>query len=91
MPIYEFHCQNCEADFEDLVPAGTEHATCPECGSELTARRYSVPASSFKLVKSPGAARQQEARNAKLRADTKAQFKARRQAQRDAKRNAGGG
>ena len=84
MPIYEFHCENCEADFDDLVAPGTEHAPCPECGSEQTVRRYS-PASTFKLVKSPGAARRQEARNAKLHADTKAGFKARRQAQRERK------
>jgi putative FmdB family regulatory protein len=90
MPIYEFHCENCQADFDDLVPAGTEHAPCPECGSERTVRRYSTPASNFKLVRSPGAARQQEARNAKLHADTKARFKARRQAQREARRKASG-
>lgn len=90
MPIYEFECESCQAVFDDLVAAGTERVPCPECGSERTARRYSAPASTLKLVKSPGAARKQEARNAKLHADTKARFKARRQAQRDA-RKAGGG
>ena len=91
MPIYEFECGECDTVFDVLVPAGTEYATCPACASERPVRRYSAPASTFKLVKSPGAARQQEARNAKLHADTKARFKAQRKAKRDAKRKASGG
>jgi putative FmdB family regulatory protein len=91
MPIYEFECEQCGADFDDLVSAGTEHAPCPRCGSERTARRFSAPASTFKLVKSPGAARQQEQRNAKLHADTRARFKERRQRAREAKRKGGAG
>ena len=84
MPIYEFECEQCGNGFDDLVAVGTEHAECPECGSQQTKRRYSAPMSTFKLVKTPGAARQQEARNRKLHADTKSQFKARRQRARDA-------
>ncbi len=91
MPIYEFECEDCGAEFDDLVPAGTERSKCPQCGSERTARRWSAPASTFKLVKSPGAARQQEVRNAKLHADTKSKFKQRRQAQRDSRAGKRGG
>lgn len=91
MPIYEFECEECGAVFDALVDAGTETVECRSCGAGRTVRRYSPQASAFKLVKSPGTARQQEARNAKLHADTKAQFKARRKAQRDAKKKASGG
>lgn len=91
MPIYEFECQQCGESFDDLVPAGTVHGTCPNCGSEETRRRYSAPMSTFKLVKTPGAARQQEVRNKKLHADTKAQFKARRQKAREAQKKKSGG
>lgn len=91
MPIYEFECEGCGAEFEELVPAGTERAVCPECGAGETVRRFSAPASTFKLVKSPGAARQQEARNAKLRTETKARFKERRRKAREAARRRSGG
>ena len=94
MPIYEFECDDCGADFEALVAVGTEAAACPSCGSERSRRRWSAPAT-FKLVKTPGAARQQEARNAKLKAKTKAAFKERRRKQRAARaareRGRGGG
>jgi len=90
MPIYEFECEDCGGDFELIVPAGTDSPACPECGSERTLRRFSAPAATFKLVKSPGAARAQEQRNAKLHADTKATFKKRRRKAREAKRRVGG-
>lgn len=94
MPIYEFQCEECGTGFEDLVAAGTEHAPCPDCGSGRTTRRFSAPASTFKFVKSPGNARKQEARNAKLHASTKARFKEGRRKAREAKarqKEGGGG
>ena len=84
MPIYEFECEECRAGFDDLVAAGTEHAVCRQSGSERTTRRLSAPAAHFKLVKSPGDARRQERRNAKLHADTKARFKETRRKAREA-------
>ncbi len=33
MPIYEYHCDNCEKDFECLV-FGNEHPDCPSCSSK---------------------------------------------------------
>ena len=32
MPLYDYHCPPCQADFELLVRASTVPA-CPECGS----------------------------------------------------------
>lgn len=43
MPIYEYSCDECEADFELLV-RGAEQAECPSCGSQKLAKQFSVPA-----------------------------------------------
>ena len=43
MPIYEYNCPRCEADFELLV-RGEERPACPDCGTEELAKRFSVPA-----------------------------------------------
>lgn len=86
MPIYEFDCEECGERFEDLVPAGSETVTCRHCGSERTRRVLSTPSPAWKLVKTKGAARQQEVRNAKLHSDTKARFKETRQKAREAKK-----
>ncbi|MDR2945840.1 MAG: zinc ribbon domain-containing protein [Candidatus Adiutrix sp.] len=32
MPIYEFHCNGCGKDFEELVLSRSEKITCPACG-----------------------------------------------------------
>ena len=44
MPIYEYVCRSCEAEFEELVRMGTADAdiTCPSCGSHEAKRRLSV-------------------------------------------------
>jgi putative FmdB family regulatory protein len=86
MPMYEFDCDACGERFEDLVPAGTETIECRLCGSSETHRVLSVPGAPWKLVKTVGAARQQEVRNAKLHAETKRQFKETRQKAREAKK-----
>ena len=49
MPIYEFECGGCGERFEELVPAGTEQAECPACGTAGTERRLS----SFGLTRQP--------------------------------------
>lgn len=90
MPIYEFSCEECGARFEGLVPAGTGSIPCRECGSERTGRRFSAPGAIPRLVKSPGAARRQEQRNAKLHAATKDRFKEARRKAREAKKGGGG-
>ena len=86
MPIYEFRCDECGERFEALVAAGTESARCRNCGAEGAGRVLSAQAAPFGLVKSMGAARRQEGRNAELRTRTKADFVARRQRARDARK-----
>ena len=83
MPLYEFRCDRCGERFEELVAAGTEWAPCRKCGADGAVRVLSAQAAPFGLVKSIGAARRQEGRNAELRQRTKADFKARRQRARD--------
>lgn len=85
MPIYEFRCEACGERFEALVDAGTESASCRACGTDGAERVLSAQAPPFGLVKSPGAARRQEQRNAQLRDRTKADFKARRKRAREGK------
>lgn len=50
MPLYEFDCSSCEAQFERLVAAGTEEAVCPECGAEGARRRLSMFGTSRQLT-----------------------------------------
>ena len=37
MPIYEYHCCDCETTFEALVRGG-DTITCPHCGSSSLAK-----------------------------------------------------
>ena len=83
MPIYEFLCGACGERFDALVDLGMEAVECRICGASGAERVLSPQAAPFGLVKSPGAARGQEARNAKLRERTKADFKARRKRARE--------
>jgi putative FmdB family regulatory protein len=78
VPLYEFECGRCGARFEELVPAGTEGVACRVCGAAETRRRYSPPGAPPNLVKTGGALRKQEQRNAELHARTKREFKAAR-------------
>ena len=43
MPIFEYHCNGCEHEFELLVLKGTALA-CPKCGSQELERLLSIPA-----------------------------------------------
>jgi len=36
MPIYEYHCNDCNADFEKLVFGSNPNVACERCGSVLT-------------------------------------------------------
>ena len=91
MPIYEFRCDRCGERFEELVPVGTETVECDACRAPRARRAFSPPAELPHLVKSPGAQRKQERRNAQLRERTKASFKERRRRAREAKRGPAGG
>ncbi len=44
MPLYDFHCTACNADFEEIVRGDADSPACPECGSKATERRISMPA-----------------------------------------------
>jgi putative FmdB family regulatory protein len=91
MPIYEFRCDACAAEFDVLIRAGKEPGECVECGSNELRRAYSPPAAPHRLVKSPGEAGKQERANAKLREGAKARFKeARARARTQASRGADG-
>jgi putative FmdB family regulatory protein len=46
MPIYEYHCDNCDRSFETLVrPGHEEDAQCPSCNGVRISREMSVFAS----------------------------------------------
>ena len=40
MPLYDYQCEKCDAEFELLV-FPSETPTCPSCGSEQLQRRMS--------------------------------------------------
>jgi putative FmdB family regulatory protein len=46
MPIYEYHCDACKADFDHMasMKARDQKVPCPQCGSKKTARKLSAPA-----------------------------------------------
>ncbi len=43
MPLYEYHCEKCEEEFEELVssPARADEVVCPRCGSPEVRRLQS--------------------------------------------------
>ncbi len=41
MPIYEYHCKACNADFEKLVFGQNPEVACEKCGSTKTEKRLS--------------------------------------------------
>ncbi len=43
MPIYEYRCRSCKADFEELIRSqDAADPACPQCGSRKVDRRLSV-------------------------------------------------
>jgi len=41
MPIYEYHCNRCEHDFEKLVFSTSEEICCPKCEGKKVRRLMS--------------------------------------------------
>ena len=42
MPIFEYHCQGCGADFERLVfPSEKDPVTCPHCNEKKVKKKVS--------------------------------------------------
>jgi putative FmdB family regulatory protein len=44
MPLYEYHCRNCDAMVELLIRGSQERPECPECGSKNLEKELSVAA-----------------------------------------------
>ena len=42
MPIYEYRCRGCSADFEKYVPGAAAKVACPTCASGDITRKLSV-------------------------------------------------
>ena len=44
MPVYEFHCDACQADFDEIVSmsARDHKVACTKCGSKKTGRKLSA-------------------------------------------------
>lgn len=47
MPLYEFHCNDCQDQFEELVRSSSaiDEVKCPACGSQHVRRKVSMFAS----------------------------------------------
>ena len=46
MPIYEYRCNDCGKEFEELVRSQDTEVACPECKSAKTSRKLSLFAAS---------------------------------------------
>jgi putative FmdB family regulatory protein len=58
MPMFEFHCSSCEADFEELVPSAdaAKKVACPRCNARQVTRKLSVFAARTAQPKQAGPA-----------------------------------
>jgi len=52
MPLYEYHCKECDYDFTLLHPAtvNKEETACPECGSSQVEHKFSTFSSKIQGV-----------------------------------------
>ncbi|MDX9715684.1 MAG: zinc ribbon domain-containing protein [Dissulfurispiraceae bacterium] len=41
MPIYEFSCDKCSAEFSTIVQAADDKVVCPRCGSDEVSKLIS--------------------------------------------------
>jgi len=46
MPVYEYHCDDCDAAFDEIVSMSDRDrkVVCPKCGGKKTGRKLSVVA-----------------------------------------------
>lgn len=42
MPLFEYKCDDCGKQFEELVSSSQTAVTCPHCGSTKTSKQLSV-------------------------------------------------
>jgi putative FmdB family regulatory protein len=61
MPLFDFHCRECNLDFEELV-RGSDMPVCPECKSGNVEKRVSMPAAPGRTADLLARARSQAAR-----------------------------
>ncbi|MBU1248999.1 MAG: zinc ribbon domain-containing protein [Proteobacteria bacterium] len=54
MPIFEYKCKDCGAEFEELIFSETDEVACEECGSKNTGKLMSC--CGFKSGSGEGAA-----------------------------------
>jgi len=89
MPIYEFTCDACGQDFEELVGphVGVEvgQVTCPECGSRSVDRTTTSSYSPIHRTMTPNQRRRSEQSRSADLAARKADFSRRRKAAREAR------
>ena len=45
MPLYEYHCSDCDEVVEVLLRSSTEQPSCPKCSSQRLTKQLSVVAS----------------------------------------------
>ena len=81
MPLYDFACDACGAEFEAVAPAG-ETAPCAACGSASTQRLWRPIAPPLKFGLRGAAARESNARRAERENTKKEQFIAERRKKR---------
>jgi putative FmdB family regulatory protein len=82
VPLYDFVCDACGAEFEELLPPGGT-ALCPACGNERVTRRFSAIAEAGPGVGLSGAAaRDSNARRSEREAAKKERFVAERRRKR---------
>lgn len=43
MPIYEYHCRQCDRPVEVWLRSGADQPLCPECGSALQDKLLTAP------------------------------------------------
>jgi putative FmdB family regulatory protein len=60
VPIYDFHCDSCGADFEELV-RGAETPPCPSCGAPGPSRLLSQVSPPARIGLRGAAARRSDA------------------------------
>jgi putative FmdB family regulatory protein len=82
VPLYDFTCEACGRQFEELTAAGATPA-CPACGSTQVVRRWSPLGAAGSGLETKGtAARESNARRTEREAQRKERFVAERKRKR---------
>jgi putative FmdB family regulatory protein len=88
MPIFEFHCTQCDARFEELVGShvgkGVEDVRCPECGAAEVERETASEFASTHRQLTPNQKRRLEDKRGTDRGGAMERFKAQRAAEKRA-------